>query len=132
MRPLTCAAIFIAFLTALPAALPQQSAAQQNNQAPVSLGDAARKQRELKDQQARTAGNDSTTTPAQGQKSLADVAREQQEKSLQQVRTSLQDSQKIFASIEETLDFASKESGYARHNAVKHQIIGEAEVKRQM
>ena len=132
MRQLTRAGILFALLATGPAALPQQPATQQNgNQNTQSLGDIARKQRELKEQQARTAGNDSTTG-SQGQKSLADVAREQQEKSLQEVRTSLQDSQKLFASINETLDFASKESGFAKHNAVKHQLIGEAEVKRQM
>jgi hypothetical protein len=128
MRKPAALGIFVAFLALCPALLPQISGQSDESQ---SLGDAARKQRALKDQQARSAGNSSTSSP-QANDSLGDVARKQREKSFQEVRTSLQDSQKLFASIEETLQFASQHSGYAKHTAVKYQLIGEDEVIRQM
>jgi hypothetical protein len=126
MRKLATGILFA--LLAYPAALPQTAG---QSQEPVSLGDAARKQRELKEQQARTAGNPTSSTPQSGQ-GIADVAREQQEKSLHQVRTSLQDSQKLFASINEVLEFAMHDSGYTKRTPIKHQLMGETEVKRQM
>ena len=107
----------------------QQPPAQPNDQNTQSLGDAARHQRELKEQQARTAGNPiNSSTP--GSKSLGDVAREQQDKRFESVRTSLEDSRKLAASIDEILDFASHTSGYAKRAPVKHQLISEADVKR--
>lgn len=131
MRKLARAGILSTlFFAAATAAWPQQPAAQQNDQNTQSLGDAARKQRELKEQQARTAGNNSSNAQ-QGSTSLGDVAHQQQEKRLQEVRTSLADSRKLFASIDEVLEFATKETGFAKHTAVKHQLIGESQVKRQ-
>ena len=111
------------------AATAQQSATQQNDQNQPSLGDAARRQRELKEQQARTAGNPANSaTP--GSKSLGDVAREQQDKKYEVVRTTVEDSRKLAASFDEVLEFASHDSGYSRRLPVKHQLISEADVKR--
>ncbi len=103
--------------------MPQQTTSQ-----PDSLGDAARQQRALKEKQARIAGSDSTNSAPQGAKSLADMAREQQDKSRKEVRTSLEDSKKLFASIDELVDFASHDSGYAKHTAIRHQLLDEGEV----
>jgi hypothetical protein len=127
MRKLVATGICLAFLALCLAAAPPQAAGQSEEQ--QSLGDAARKQRALKDQQARTAGGNSTS---QAGDSLGDVARKQREKKFQEIRTSLQDSQKLFASIDDVLNFASQHSGYARRTAVKYQLIGEDEVMRQM
>lgn len=119
----------LCLLLAAGAATAQQPTTQQNDQNAPSLGDAARHQRELKEQQARTAGNPINSSTA-GSKSLGDAAREQQDKRFESVRTTLEDSRKLAASIDEVLDFASHTSGYARRLPVKYQLISEADVKR--
>ncbi len=113
-------AAFCVLFTVAVIALPQRSTAQDSNQAP-SLGDAARQQRELKEQQARTAGSEPTET--HGAKGLAEVSRELRDKKYQVVRTTLQDSAKLFSSIDEVLGFASHDSGLARRTAVNHQLV---------
>jgi len=123
MRQLASTAVLFILFAAVPAAMPQQAAAQSD-----SLGDAARQQRALKEKQARTAGSDSTNSAPQGAKSLADMAREQQDKSRKEVRTSLEDSKKLFASIDELVEFASHDSGYVKHTAIRHQLLDEGEV----
>jgi hypothetical protein len=128
MRQLARSGLLLAVLAVAPAAMPQQQTTQPNgNQTTQSLGEAARQQRALKEQQARTAGNDSTNG-SQGTKSVADAAREQKEKRQQEIRTTLEDSRKLFASIDEVLDFASHDSGLTKRNEVKHQLISENDV----
>ena len=124
------AGFLCAFLAAA-AVAQQQPAAQPNDQNQQSLGDVARRQRELKEQQARSAGNPSNSAAAGG-KSLADVAREQQDKKYEVVRTTVEDSRKLAASIDEVLDFASRDSGYSKRFPVKHQLISEADVSRRI
>src|SRR5436305_8855522 len=116
-------------LAAAVIALPQRSAAQDNNQAP-SLGDAARQQRELKEQQARSAGSEPAET--HGAKGVAEISRELRDKKYQVIRTTLQDSAKLFSSIDEVLGFASRDSGLARRTAVNHQLVSEADVARRI
>jgi hypothetical protein len=123
MRQLASTAVLFMLFAAAPVAMPQQTTAQ-----PDSLGDAARQARALKEKQDRTAGSDSTNSAPQGAKSLADMAREQQDKSRKEVRTSLEDSKKLFASIDELVDFASHDSGYVKHTAISHQLLNEGEV----
>src|SRR3954462_3481642 len=116
------AAIFCVLLAVAVAALTQPAAAQE------SLGDAARHQQELKEQQARSGGVEPTQT--HGAKGLADVSRELREEKYQGVRTTLQDSSKLFASIDEVIQFVSRDSGLARRTAVNHQLVSEADVAR--
>ena len=123
MRQLASTAVLFILFAAGPAAMPQQNTAQ-----PDSLGDVARQARAQKEKQARTAGSDSTNSTPQGTKSLADMAREQQDKSRKEVRTSLEDSKKLFASIDELVEFASHDSGYVKHTAIRHQLLDENQV----
>ncbi|HZR27230.1 MAG TPA: hypothetical protein VFA71_00505 [Terriglobales bacterium] len=123
MRQLASTAVLFLLFAAAPAAMPQQPATQAD-----SLGDAARQVRAQKEKQARTAGSESTNSGPQGSKSLADMAREQQDKSRKEVRTSLEDSKKLFASIDELVEFSSHDSGYVKHTAIRHQLLNEGEV----
>jgi hypothetical protein len=128
MRKLAISSTLLALFAMCPAALPQQTTGQPQEQ---SLGDAARQQRALKEKQARDAANPANG-PASGSKTVADVAHEEQEKKLKEVRTSLEDSRKLFASIDEVVNFVSQDSGLPKRVPVRHQLIGENEVVRQM
>ena len=118
------AAIRCVLLTVIVTAVVQRSTAQE------SLGDAARHQRELKEQQARSAASETNET--HGPKGLAEISRELRDKKYQVVRTTLQDSTTLFASIDEVLGFASHDSGLARRTAVNHQLVSEADVAKRI
>jgi hypothetical protein len=57
-------------------------------------------------------------------RSLGDIAREIRAKQRSEVRVSADDAKEFFTSLDQILDFASKDTGFPKHSQVKHQLIG--------
>jgi hypothetical protein len=56
--------------------------------------------------------------------SLGEVARELRQKKQAEVRLRPEDVTALFASLDQILDFASKDTGFAKHGPVKRQVVG--------
>ena len=57
-------------------------------------------------------------------RSLGDVAREARAKKRAEVQVSAEDAKEFFASLDQILDFASKDTGFPKRSPVKRQLIG--------
>jgi hypothetical protein len=86
-----------------------------------SLADIARQNRDGKSKPA--------AEPVQPQKSLADVAAERRQGKQAEVKLTEKDVNELLAEMDQILDFASNDTGLARHSPVKHRIVGQADVK---
>lgn len=96
----------------------QQSSASSSG----TLGDIARKYR----------GEKSTSAPTQTapQKSLGEYAAAQRSQKHAEVLLTEKDAAELMKELSEITDFASGDTGYAEHTAVKHRIVGQDDVKR--
>ncbi|HXZ82036.1 MAG TPA: hypothetical protein VEG30_19055 [Terriglobales bacterium] len=79
-------------------------------------------------------GHAQTVQPATSDdnRSLGDIARERRAAHKVEIKVTQDDSKKLFSSISETLDFASDDTGFPKRSEVKHQLIGQEDVKRHM
>ncbi|MGA2963389.1 MAG: hypothetical protein ABSD96_17055 [Candidatus Korobacteraceae bacterium] len=57
-------------------------------------------------------------------RSLGDIARAVRAKQRTEVRVTAEDAKEFFTSLDQILDFASKDTGFPKRSAVKHQLIG--------
>jgi len=57
-------------------------------------------------------------------RSLGDIARDVRAKQRTEIQVTQEDAKEIFASVDEILDFASKETGFPKRSPVKRQLIG--------
>lgn len=69
------------------------------------------------------------TTPALTQTSLADQARKLRKDHPAEVKMTDAEAKQLFNSIDKILDFASEDSGYAKHTAVKRQMVGPTDIE---
>lgn len=100
----------------------QESPAPQPSAPQMTLGDIARANRAEKAQ-----------PPVQQpgpQKSLAEIAAERRAQRPAEVKLTEKDADQLLKDLNEITDFASSDTGYPEHNAVKHQIVGKDDVKR--
>ncbi len=75
-----------------------------------------------------SAPNTSPNSDTQGQ-SLADIARKLRKDHTQEVRTTPEDVKKLLESVDEILSFASEDSGFPKHSAVKSRLVSEKDVE---
>ncbi len=71
------------------------------------------------------------TAPLRENKSLGDIARDLREKKRPEVQVTATDAQDLFAALDEVLNFASNDTGFARRTAVKRQLVGRDQVDRE-
>jgi hypothetical protein len=64
------------------------------------------------------------------QKSLADIAKEQRAKKHVEIKVTERDAKELFASMDDVLDFASQDTGFIKHQSVKHQLVSRDDVTR--
>ncbi len=79
---------------------------------------------------ASSAGQNTTVAPQQ--KSLGEIAKEQKAKKRIEVKVTDRDMKEIFASMDDVLDFASQDTGFPKHQTVKHQLVSQEDVNRHM
>jgi hypothetical protein len=68
-------------------------------------------------------------TPTFSQTSLADQARKLRKDHPAEVKMTDAEAKELFNSIDKILDFASEDSGYAKHTAVKRQMVGPTDIE---
>jgi hypothetical protein len=79
---------------------------------------------------ASSAGQNTTVAPQQ--KSLGEIAKEQKARKRVEVKVTDRDMKEIFASMDDVLDFASQDTGFPKHQTVKHQLVSQEDVNRHM
>lgn len=70
-------------------------------------------------------------SPSSSGQSVADAARANREKNRATVRVRPEDAQELFASVDRILDFVSHDTGYARRDSVKRQILSREKFQQQ-
>lgn len=114
-----------ALLLALPPASAQQTPAKTPTAAPEkTIADYARENRGERDKPEAPPAN------AQSQKSLSELAAGLRSKQHLEVKLTDKDATELLKELEKITDFASNDTGFAQHTRVKHQIVGQEEVKR--
>ena len=58
------------------------------------------------------------------ERSLGDIAREMRAKQRTEIRVTAEDAKEFLASVDEILDFASKDTGFPKRSQVKRQLVG--------
>ena len=76
-----------------------------------------------------TEGASAATAPAPSQ-SLADMARKMRKDKPADVKMTDVDAKELFTSVDKVFEFASKDTGFAKHNAVKKRIVGQADIEK--
>jgi len=67
--------------------------------------------------------------PAQETQSLADMARKIRKDKPADVRMTDVDAKELFSSVDKVFEFASQDTGFAKHSAVKKKIVGQADIE---
>jgi hypothetical protein len=120
------------FLVSASPTIAQQSngsvPAQQPPPPSAGIADAARQQRARKNSDSGQAPA-TQQAPATTGTSLAERAEQQRTKREAEVKVNEEDIQRLSAEINEIMDFASRDSGLARHSAVKHLLVSQDDVK---
>jgi hypothetical protein len=68
--------------------------------------------------------------PTQEPQSLADMARKLRKDKPADVKMTEVDAKELFRSVDKVFEFASEDTGFAKHNAVKKQIVGQADIEK--
>ena len=76
-----------------------------------------------------TEGASAATAPTPSQ-SLADMARKMRKDKPAEVKMTDVDAKELFASVDKVFEFASKDTGFPKHNAVKKRIVGQADIEK--
>jgi hypothetical protein len=67
---------------------------------------------------------------AQEQPSLADIARKVRKDKPADVRMTEAEGKALFKSVDKVFDFASEDTGFAKHGAVKKAVVGQADIEK--
>jgi hypothetical protein len=67
---------------------------------------------------------------AQEQPSLADIARKVRKDKPADVRMTEAEGKELFRSVDKVFDFASEDTGFAKHSAVKKAVVGQADIEK--
>jgi hypothetical protein len=70
------------------------------------------------------------TTQAPEQQSLADMARKMRKDKPADVRMTDVDTKELFRAVDKVLDFASEDTGFPKHGAVKKALVGPADIEK--
>jgi len=70
------------------------------------------------------------TTQAPEQQSLADMARKMRKDKPADVRMTDVDTKELFRAVDKVLDFASEDTGFPKHGAVKKALVGPANIEK--
>lgn len=83
-------------------------------------------------QQSSAGGAPATSpgAPQQEQQSLADMARKMRKDKPAEVRMTDVDTKELFRSVDKVFEFASEDTGFPKHAAVKKQIVGQADIEK--
>ncbi len=74
---------------------------------------------------------DAATPALPGGQSLADIARKlRKDQTAQEVKVTPEETKKILGSVEELLQFASRDSGFPKRTTVKSRMVGADEVEK--
>jgi hypothetical protein len=68
--------------------------------------------------------------PQQDQPSLADMARKMRKDKPPDVRMTDVDTKELFRAVDKVLDFASEDTGFSKHGAVKKALVGPADIEK--
>jgi hypothetical protein len=87
--------------------------------------------------QQNSAPQNSTTGPVpeaaaapQDQPSLADMARKMRKDKPAEVRMTEADTKELFRSVDKVFEFASEDTGFAKHGAIKKALVGQADIEK--
>jgi hypothetical protein len=69
-------------------------------------------------------------TPAQEPQSLADIARKVRKDKPADVKMTEVDANELFSSVDKVFEFASEDTGFPKHTAVKKKIVGQADIEK--
>jgi hypothetical protein len=83
-------------------------------------------------QQGPSAGSAPVGTSAQQpeQQSLADMARKLRKDKPAEVRMTDVDTKELFKAVDKVLDFASEDTGFPKHGAIKKELVGPADIEK--
>ena len=83
-------------------------------------------------QQSPAAGSAPVGTSAQQpeQQSLADMARKLRKDKPAEVRMTDVDTKELFKAVDKVLDFASEDTGFPKHSAIKKELVGPADIEK--
>jgi len=71
-----------------------------------------------------------TEQSAQEQPSLADIARKVRKDKPAEVRMTEAEGKELFHSVDKVFDFASEDTGFQKHSAVKKAVVGQADIEK--
>ena len=71
-----------------------------------------------------------TATQAPEQQSLADMARKVRKDKPADVRMTDVDTKELFRAVDKVLDFASEDTGFPKHGAIKKALVGQADIEK--
>jgi hypothetical protein len=111
----------------LPATTPSDSTPAQRPSAGVA--DASRQERAKKNSESDQGTPATQQLPAKGRASLGELAEQERSKRQAEVKVTAEDMESLSTEINEIMEFASQDSGLARHSAVKHQLVSQDDVK---
>jgi hypothetical protein len=80
--------------------------------------------------QGSSTGSPQTEQPAQDQPSLADIARKVRKDKPADVRMTEAEGKELFRSVDKVFDFASEDTGFPKHSAVKKAVVGQADIEK--
>ena len=75
-------------------------------------------------------GPPSASGPKQEPQSLADVARKLRKDKPAEVKMTEVDAKELFRSVDKVFEFASEDTGFLKHNAVKKQVVGQTDIEK--
>jgi hypothetical protein len=75
-------------------------------------------------------GPPSAPGPKQEPHSLADVARKLRKDKPAEVKMTEVDAKELFRSVDKVFEFASEDTGFLKHNAVKKQVVGQTDIEK--
>jgi hypothetical protein len=70
------------------------------------------------------------SAPQQDQPSLADMARKMRKDKPPDVRMTDVDTKELFRAVDKVLDFASEDTGFAKHGPIKKALVGPADIEK--
>jgi len=112
----------------LPATAPSDSTPAQRPSG--SVADASRQERAKKNSESPSPATQQP--PATGRASLGELAEQERAKRQAEVKVNAEDMENLSTEINEIMQFASQDSGLARHSPVKHQLVSQDDVKHHM
>ena len=79
---------------------------------------------------ANNSATSDTSAQAPEQQSLADMARRMRKDKPAEVRMTDVDTKELFRAVDKVLDFASEDTGFPKHGAVKKELVGPADIEK--